>query len=161
MTAAREAAARDHVDVLILESPTATYVVLASDVASIGSSADQGRAAQTEPADESDRPIPLHIHLDAGAVGPQPGTTRCLVVACGKHFARFSTTAHLRLGRLPQNTFFRMPRLLREAGCRDWVCGVALVAAPEAGVDAGPTRLAIWIDPRQLGTACRRGGRTT
>jgi hypothetical protein len=122
----------DHVLVTVLEAPLAKLACLAETIVEL-------RA--------SDRPLePGEIadDLDKRAgIAPRPdAAARVLIVQTPSVRAAFSTTAAVRLVEVPAKAFWRMPRLLREAGCAGWVAGaVELAPAP-----SGPIELALWLN---------------
>ena len=120
-------------DVLVLELCGACFVVMASDVDVIELDAD-GVAESTEG---------LHLgDLLGCSEAASHDTPRALVVKSGDTTTRLLSSASFRLECLAAQAFYRLPRLLREAGCPKWVCGVTVLA--------DSTQSAIWLDLREL-----------
>jgi hypothetical protein len=77
-----------------------------------------------------------------GAEEPTPMRAGCVLAVerAGGGRIGFQTGALVRLGRSLERELFRLPRVLREAGCSSWVRGVAAGGRePEGG------ELRIWI----------------
>jgi hypothetical protein len=134
---------------LILRFESALCVTLANDVLAIDEDDGRGRLPQ------SGMVIDLAAHLPAEIGAGTGGQKVRLLVHAGGRLIGFRTDAALQLHNACW--LYRLPRLVREMGCADWVRGVALVGdehdepiVPGPASEAVP---AIWIDLRRLAGA--------
>lgn len=152
MTRARNTGSEALIDVVTFESSSRSYVALASDIDGIHSRTESTNLAQSvAPQEGSPTPPQLEGLFKEWCFTSDESALRCCVVDCGEQKVALPTSASLDLKSLPTRSLFRLPRLLREAGCQDWVCGVALLKETNPAPDQKTFRLAIWIDPRKLG----------
>ena len=135
--------------VLILRFERALCVTLANDVLAIDEDEGRGRMPQ------SGMVIDLAAHLPPDIGKGQVGQKVRLLVHTGGHLMGFRTDAALELHNACW--LYRLPRLVRDMGCADWVRGVALLGGEgDSPIAPGPTAEAvpaIWIDLRRLGCA--------
>jgi len=90
-------------------------------------------------------------------LGAEPAATRaaCVLVVRpeGGPPLGFRTRGDVQLGRAPERTLFRLPSVLREAGCSGWVHGVV---AGDRAPGAGDVPR-IWISLLHLARSLERG----
>jgi hypothetical protein len=130
-------------DVLILECDARCFAALLGPVRGFERAAE-GPAAALEAAGAADLDALLGLTGGDDAAG-----ARLLWIACGRRRVALRTAASLRLAQLPPTSFWRLPRVLRHAGCASWVRGFVDVAH---GGDTGVV-LAVWIDLEDVAAA--------
>jgi len=132
------------IDCVAIDYPDRGFVVAMSEVV---------RFHVEGPADGG----PLHLDLDAllGARTParSHGAYILVVQPAGEGPLGFRTRGDVRLERARERALYRLPPLLREAGCPPWVRGV--VADDRGSGAAAPPR--IWISLQHLARTAERG----
>lgn len=100
---------------------------------------------------------PLLLNLDpllGASVPPGPRAACVLVVRPpGGGDVGFRTRGVVRLQRARERALFRLPRVLREAGCPTWVHGVVAEDRESGAVES----LRIWISLLHLARSMERG----
>ena len=122
-------------DVLVLRSDALSFVALLEPVQAFAL-LDAGRRNATA--------VDLDARLGLQCAGPR-GAERFLVVRSQRGDVVLRTSASLQLERLPAAAFWRLPRLLRRAGCRPWIRGVVYPASGDSSA------MALWIDLAAIG----------
>lgn len=141
----------DEIDVVVAELAGARFVSPARAILSFhviaprdGGAEQPGSGAGTEAARTRFEDLDARLEL---AARPDPrGSSmprRGLLVEAGDRLVEFQTGAALRFECLRRQAFWRLPRLLRQAGCEPWVQGIATLDEEVAG--QAPA-LAVWID---------------
>jgi hypothetical protein len=125
-----------HTDVLILERDARCFAALLAPVRGFERADGGVEAALDAAVSAADLDALLGLTPDEGA------GARIVWIACGRARVALRTAASMRLAQLPPAAFWRLPRLLRRAGCASWVRGVVDVGH---GADMGVV-LAVWID---------------
>jgi len=129
------------VTTLVLELPGRRLVALASQVRSIGGDPDPGTPQPDEWCDLDD-------HL-AGASACDPDVAPHWLQLQAHPARALRTRARMRLEHIRRERFFRLPPVLRRAGCSPWVRGVVVetpAAPPSNGSTGASDELAVWID---------------
>lgn len=70
---------------------------------------------------------------------------RTLVVRAHDEAATFRTSALLEVRALERRAFYRLPQVLRNSGCPDWICGIVVMDTEQTSSSTSQ-ELAIWID---------------
>jgi len=129
---------------LVLGFRDTAYAVLASDLVAIDKDGCDARLALDAPV------LELADHLDGADGGPLDPVR--LIVKFGRRRYAFRAKAHIAL--VEATGLVRLPRLVRHAGCADWVRGLAFVGAADVDDDRCPPPI-VWIDLGRLAFAHR------
>jgi hypothetical protein len=133
---------------VVLRYQETTLVVLADGILAIDQDGAEARVRV------GDSVVDLSDFVDGSGTSPGADETpvRLIVQIAGRRVA-FRAVATLELAEV--GALYRLPRLLRDAGCRPWVRGLAVLErrlAPVFEEDAGSISEppALWIDLEQL-----------
>lgn len=130
-----------------LEYPDRGFVVDVAEVVTFHGEAPAGEL----------RLLELDPLLGALAVAPASPAYILVVRRDGGGQLGFRTRAEVRLARARARSVFRLPGVLREAGCSSWVNGV--IVGDESGtIESGTIEsLRIWISLLHLARSVERG----
>ncbi len=138
-------------DVVVLHDTESRFVVLADQISSFENSAYPSVDGSGQSEDNSAfEVINLSDYLSYEITSTRPNAIKRLAVPGLEQSVVFQTHARLTLTRLRHERFYRLPSLLRESGCEEWVRGIALLDPyGKTGTHGDPVP-AIWIDLRSL-----------
>jgi hypothetical protein len=135
---------RDGHRMLVLRFAAASYALSAADLAAIDQDGAGARIAVEGPVHELAALLPLAT--------PSADPVRLIV---GTPSCRRAFRAYAELELVETSAVYRLPRLLRDAGCAPWIRGVALLGSGTRRADPSrdheePT---LWIDLARLAAA--------